>query len=684
MIAVAFRDLFACDSFCTPMTTQRSLVLTGKDLSIDDLAAIARDPAIGLSIAEAAKKRVKKCRAFLEQEVIGAYKRLAKNASTEALRIAMAYGVTTGFGEFKTIRIEREDIVTLQKNILVSHATGVGENENPDDPVNYFTPEVVRAALVIRINAFLRGHSGIRWEMVQALVAMVNKGVVPLVPTRGSVGSSGDLCPLSHLFLPLVGHGRFFLVRNEAECAEGMLAALRRGAIKEGAGIAKLLGVREERLQPSYKEGLALTNGATFCAALLALGVHDARVLADTADAAAALTLEAMCGRTRALTAQIHEARGMTGQQVSAANILRLVKGSKLVDRTNEVQDVYSLRCAPQVHGASRDAIEYAAGVATAEINAATDNPLFFEELSGRMSGGGSIEKNRVHEPHAFSAGNFHGQPVGLAADFLAIAVAELANISERRTQLMLDANHSRGLPANLIANPGLNSGFMIAQYSAASLVSENKVLCHPSSVDSIPTSANSEDHVAMATTAARKALTVINNTRAVLAIELMCGAQGVEWRVGTARVVDTAGMKQLRERGYKTQATVESIRRSKAVMLDIEVSPNKDERDDGVKSDTIISSRHESVRERAITREQQFDSLYGPSRSSNVGRGAATLVQFLGGRTSANPGTAGVYFFVRSAAQAMVRDDQRAMSEIMRDVREVVAAGVIAKLVLM
>lgn len=660
------------------MTTQRSLVLTGKDLSIDDLAAIARDPAIGLSIAEAAKKRVKKCRAFLEREVIGAYKRLAKNASTEALRIAMAYGVTTGFGEFKTIRIEREDIVTLQKNILVSHATGVGENENPDDPVNYFTPEVVRAALVIRINAFLRGHSGIRWEMVQALVAMVNKGVVPLVPTRGSVGSSGDLSPLSHLFLPLVGHGRFFLVLNEAECAEGMLGAMRRGKVREGATLAKVLGVREERLQPSYKEGLALTNGATFCAALLALGVHDARVLADTADAAAALTLEAMCGRTRALTAQIHEARGMTGQQVSAANILRLVKGSKLVDRTNEVQDVYSLRCAPQVHGASRDAIEYAAGVATAEINAATDNPLFFEDLSRN----GSIEKNRVHEPHAFSAGNFHGQPIGLAADFLAIAVAELANISERRTQLMLDAHHNRGLPANLIANPGLNSGFMIAQYSAASLVSENKVLCHPSSVDSIPTSANSEDHVAMATTAARKARTVVNNTRAVLAIELMCGAQGVEWRVGTARVVDGADMKQLRERGYKTQAFVESMRGSKAVMLNIEVSPNKSERDDSVKSDAIASSRHESVRESAIARETQFEHLYGPSRSSNVGRGAATLVQFLGGRTNANPGTAGVYFFVRSAAQVMVRDDQKALSELMREVREMVGSGMIADVV--
>ena len=273
------------------MTPSQSLVLTGKDLSIEDLASIARDPSRKLVISPAAIKRVRRCREFLEQEVIRAYKRLAKNASAEAMRIAMAYGVTTGFGEFKTIRIEREDILALQKNILVSHATGVGENENPDDPVNYFPPEVVRAALVIRINAFLRGHSGIRWEMVKTLVAMVNKGIVPLVPTRGSVGSSGDLCPLSHLFLPLVGHGRFYVVRNEAECAEGMLAALKRGAIKEGEAIAKVLGVREERLQPSYKEGLALTNGATFCAALLALGVHDARVLADTADAAAAPTL---------------------------------------------------------------------------------------------------------------------------------------------------------------------------------------------------------------------------------------------------------------------------------------------------------------------------------------------------------------------------------------------------------
>lgn len=333
-----------------------------------------------------------------------------------------------------------------------------------------------------------------------------------------------------------LGEGRYYVLRS----AEDAIVARRTPERwKPASELASDLGA--EPPDPSYKEGLALTNGATFSTALLALGVYDAEVLAKTADVALALSLEGLCGCARAFDPKIHEARGLPGQIDSAANVRALLAGSRLLERSGEVQDVYSLRCAPAVHGASRDAISFARKVVETEMNATTDNPLFFPgddgedhvtppwdfQFRANWEGTGYSGEGRA----SYSAGNFHGQPIGLAADYLACAVAEIADISERRTNLLLDENYSRGLPPNLVAKPGFNTGLMIVQYTAASLVSENKVLSHPSSVDSIPTSGNAEDHVAMSTTAARKLRTVIANAQAVVAIEFLVAAQAADWR---------------------------------------------------------------------------------------------------------------------------------------------------------
>jgi histidine ammonia-lyase len=486
---------------------RHELVLDGSSLTIESLALAARDPQIRVRITPAARARVKRCRTVIDEAVRSYREKHRRGTLKPADGI---YGITTGFGEFKTIPLKPGQLETSQQNILLSHSTGVGDNCEPDDPANYFAIEIVRAALIIRLNAFLRGHSGVRVELIECMLAMINRGIVPIVPTRGSCGSSGDLCPLAHTFVTLLGHGRFAQVR----LAKDVSAGLRKRTWKPAPQLGRALGRRPT--VPSFKEGLALTNGATFSAAVLALAAHDAEKLANTCDIAAALSLESVCGRTAALDPRVHAARPFAGQTASADNLRRLLSGSHLKDRSPDVQDAYSVRCAPQVHGASRDAIAYAKSVATVEINSATDNPLFFPP-----------------DRRAYSAGNFHGQPIGMAADFLAIALAELASISERRTQLLLDAHHNRGLRANLTPQPGINSGLMIAQYTAASIVSENKTLAHPASVDSIPTSSNIEDHVAMAAWASRKALSVLANSQAVVAIELLVAAQAVEWRVG-------------------------------------------------------------------------------------------------------------------------------------------------------
>jgi histidine ammonia-lyase len=497
------------------------ITLDGRSLTLEQLAAIARgnekvavDPSTNERVARAEE---------LIAKIVENYRR-AYEAGEPAPR---EYGVTTGFGEFKDKPIAPDTLEQLQRNLLLSHSAGVGEP---------FPAEVVRAVLATRLNSFLQGHSGVRALLIRVLTEMLNRGAIPIVPIRGSVGASGDLCPLSHTFATLLGEREFYVApalsrREESDTPAGAPAP----RLRPASELAGFLGFDAEEIKPTFKEGLALVNGVNFSASMLALAVLDAEQLAAIADESAALTLEAMCGCARALDEKVHAARGHDGQIASAARIRELVDGSKLVERAGAVQDAYSLRCAPQVHGASRDAIRYARAVAQREINALTDNPLFFpgesEPFDLRFRDNWPNDC-RGDQRVAYSAGNFHGQPIALAADFLSIAVAELANISERRTQLLLDQNHNRGLPPNLTTRPGVNSGLMIAQYTAASLVSENKVLAHPASVDSIPTAANAEDHVSMSTHAARKLGTIIENAQHVLAIELMVAAQAVDWRV--------------------------------------------------------------------------------------------------------------------------------------------------------
>ena len=516
-------------------------------LHLEELVAVARDPEIKVQVPDDALGPLTKCRAGIDQ-IVKNYTDARHEAKTggfldtpldelnesqravrRRIKKSMRYGISTGFGEFKNKAIAPENLRELQRKILLSHSTGIGFNSNRYDSKNYYSGEVIRACILLRIKTFIKGHSGIRLVTLRVLIWMLNNGIVPLVPVRGSVGSSGDLAPLSHLFATLLGKGLYYVANNQEQLSAGISVYESGGSLcpPKICNAENLITELQQTLEidqpwsPAEKEGLALTNGATFCAAMLALGVYDADQLAKTADAAQALTLEAICGRTTPFDPRVQQVRGHAGQTACAATILKLVRGSRYIDQVHEVQDSYSVRCAPAVHGFTRDTIEFVRSVVTHEINAATDNPLVFEEPDD--------EFGLTHD--VFSAGNFHGQPIGMAADFLSIAVAELANISERRTQMLLDENHSRNLPPNLIANPGLNSGLMITQYTAASLVSENKVNAHPSSVDSIPTSANIEDHVAMATTAARKLETIITSTQATLAIELLVATQAVEWR---------------------------------------------------------------------------------------------------------------------------------------------------------
>jgi histidine ammonia-lyase len=505
-----------------------TVVLDGSSLTLANLVRIARDPRVRVEVHPDAWARVEASRAQIEA-LAAQYAEEWRKRNGESHPL-LEYGVTTGFGEFKNVPIAPDRLEELQRNILLSHSVGAGETADPGNPANYFEPDVVRAVLAIRLNAFLKGHSGIRPVMVRTVLAMLNRGVVPLVPIRGSVGSSGDLCPLAQLFVVLLGESRYYVVREPGDLAYRP-RDLRSGLdhLREDLEIGEVPS-------PSQKEGIALTNGTTFSTALLALAVHDAQRLAHVADTACALSLEAVCGCARAFDPRVHQARGLAGQIASAASIRELIRGSQLIEKAGAVQDVYSLRCAPAVHGAARDALAYARRVAEAEVNAATDNPLFFPgdgttpfdwEFAANWPAGYD-GRARI----SYSAGNFHGEPVGMAADVLAIGLAELANISERRTQMLLDAHHNRNLPSNLIPHRGINSGLMIAQYTAAGIVSENKVLTHPASVDSIPTSSNAEDHNAMSTIAARKLRTVLRNAQTVLAIELLVAAQAVEWRV--------------------------------------------------------------------------------------------------------------------------------------------------------
>jgi histidine ammonia-lyase len=456
------------------MAQATAIGLTGDDLTLEDVWAIAFRH-VGATLTEEAREKMGAARAVVER---------AAHGSSEH-----TYGVNTGFGRFVSRSIPEELTSELQLRLLRSHACGVGE-PYPD--------EIVRAALLLRANALAKGSSGARVETVELLLALLEAGVLPVVPSRGSVGASGDLAPLAHLALPLVGEGEAWLDGERLPGGEALVRA----------------GLEPVRLEA--KEGLSLINGTQFMAAALALGVVRARRLARAADVACALSVEALQGSRTSFLPEIHALRPLRGQQIAAANVLRLLDGSAIIEAhrwCDKVQDAYSLRCAPQVHGASRDLLDYAEYTVAVELNAATDNPLVL-----------------VEDEELVSNGNFHGQPLAFALDALAMAVSELANISERRLERLVNPNLSDGLPAFLTTDGGLNSGFMIPQYVAASLVSENKVLCHPASVDSIPTSAGQEDHVSMGNAAGLKAWQVLANCERALAIELLAGAQAVEF----------------------------------------------------------------------------------------------------------------------------------------------------------
>jgi len=446
--------------------------LNGHSLTIEDIVRVARN-GYGVALDPSARTFVPRGSSMVEK--------WADAGET-------IYGITTGFGDLASTSISPELSEKLQENLLKSHSCGVGEP---------FPEEIVRAAMLLRINTLTRGYSGIRLKTLDQMVAYLNEGIHPVIPSQGSVGSSGDLCPLSHLAITLLGLGEVFYRGRR-------VPTLR--ALKE-AGLKPLDGL-------GPKEGLALNNGTAMTTAVSALSLYDALELAKAVDVAAALSLEALHGVPDAFDPRIHELRPHIGQKLVASNIRRLIEGSEIVEayRGKRVQDAYSLRCIPQVHGASRDAMDFVRQKIEIEINSVTDNPLIFPA-----------------EGEALSGGNFHAQPIALAMDFLGIAVAELADISERRVARLVDHKLS-GLPRFLIKNSGLNSGLMIPQYTCAALVSENKVLAHPASVDSIPTSANQEDHVSMGAHAARKARTIVENAQKVTAIEFMVAAQALDF----------------------------------------------------------------------------------------------------------------------------------------------------------
>jgi len=447
------------------------IILNGTDLTIEETIRAAR-AGEQAQISGLARAAIERSRAAVEKLVSG----------DEAV-----YGLNTGFGKFAEKRIADADAESLQRNLIVSHACGTGEP---------LPKEAVRAVMLLRLNALCRGYSGIRLSTMDTLLLMLNRGVHPVIPEKGSLGASGDLVPLSHMVLPMIGEG----------------LAEYRGETLPGAEAMRRAGIPVITL--AAKEGLALINGTQVMTAIGALCAYDAAMLQKSADIVAALTCEAQSCLTGAFDERVHALRGHAGQIASAENMRRLLRGSKRCGprQPGKVQDAYSIRCIPQIHGASRDAIRYVFDAVSVEINAVTDNPLIFPDEGDVVSGG-----------------NFHGQPMALALDFLAIALSEFADVSERRTERLVNPYLNNGLPAFLTPNGGLNSGFMIAQYSAAALVSENKILAHPASVDSIPSSANQEDHVSMGTIAARKASEILKNVQRVLAIELFAACQAAD-----------------------------------------------------------------------------------------------------------------------------------------------------------
>lgn len=487
----------------------RILYLDGNSLTIEQVYDVAVNRT-KVQLTEDSKKKVIKCRQFVEKLIDDG---------------KIVYGLTTGFGKFANITIDKKDIEELQTNLILSHATGVGQ---------YLPIDETRAIHLLRINVLAKGHSGIRLETLQTLIDMLNAEIHPCIPEKGSVGASGDLAPLSHLALVLLGHGK----------------AEYQGEIIDGSEAMKRAGLSTVRL--AAKEGLALNNGTQVMTGIACLSLIRAENLAKSADLIAALTVDALTGTPSAYDHLIHKVRPHSGQINSAANMLKAMEGSPLREshiKCPNVQDAYSLRCTPQVNGAVRNALNFVRQTLETEINSATDNPLIFPD-----------------EEKVLSGGNFHGEPVAFASDILGFTVSELGNISERRMEQMYNPALNRGLNPFLAPRPGIDSGFMIAQLTAASLISENKVLAHPASVDSIPTSANQEDHVSMGTIGAVKARTILSNTTYVLGIELMSGCQAIQNR-------DYESSEVLKEIVNEYRTVVDFLEKDRIINMDIENS---------------------------------------------------------------------------------------------------------------
>ena len=445
--------------------------ISKEHLSIDLIADILKSNA-KLALSESAITAIVKCRTYLDNKMANSTKPV--------------YGINTGFGSLCDVKINTEDLSQLQKNLVMSHACGTGEQ---------VPQEIVRLMLLLKIQSLAYGHSGVQLKTVERLIEFYNLEIYPIIYTKGSLGASGDLAPLAHLCLPLIGMGEVAL----------------KGEIISGEKLLKKFNWEEIQLQS--KEGLALLNGTQFMSAYGVWSCLQAKQLAENADSITAIAIDAFNCRLDPFHNLIHELRPHAGQLATAQNILNKLVGSEIASQEKvQVQDPYSFRCVPQVHGASKDAIDYVCQVITTEINSVTDNPNVFPD-----------------EDLIISGGNFHGQPLAIALDFMAIALAELGSISERRTYQLISG--TRGLPAFLVENPGLNSGFMIPQYTAASIVSENKQLCTPASVDSIVSSNGQEDHVSMGANAATKLHRVILNLQRILAIELLNAVQAIEFR---------------------------------------------------------------------------------------------------------------------------------------------------------
>lgn len=450
----------------------KNIILTGNDLTLENVVEVARQGAT-VELSDGAIEAVNAARKIIDDIV-------------ENERVV--YGVTTGFGSLCNVSIDKDDCTQLQENLIRTHSSGFGEP---------LAEDVVRAVMLIRINSLLKGYSGIRLSTINTLMNMLNKGVVPHIPGKGSLGASGDLAPLSHMVLPMLGLGRAYY--------KGELMTGKEAMEKAGVPVIQLVA----------KEGLALINGTTVLTGIGALATYDAIQLLKLSDVAGALSLEVHNGIYNAFDEDLHIIRPQSGQLATARNIRHLIEGSTLTTpATRErVQDPYTLRCIPQIHGASKDSIAYVKEKVEIEINSVTDNPII------------------TRSGDVISGGNFHGEPMAQPFDFLGIAASEIGNVSERRVERLVNSQLS-GLPSFLVKHPGLNSGFMITQYAAASLASENKILSHPASVDSIPSCENQEDFVSMGTTAARKALEIVKNSRRIVATEIMAACQALDFRL--------------------------------------------------------------------------------------------------------------------------------------------------------